>query len=100
MSLFSVSFIVDADRGRFGRPRFLGVQPMLELHPEAETAEDRGQEARAIAPPPPRERQQTFHVHRCPVCGKVHQVNAARHGVAYGRQLTCCCACELRAGRW
>jgi hypothetical protein len=96
MSLFSVSFMVDADRGR---PCFLGVQPMLELHPEAETAEDRGQEADANAPPP-LERPQTFYVHRCPVCGKVHQVNAARHSVAYGRQLTCCCACELRVGRW
>jgi hypothetical protein len=100
MSLFSASFMVDADRGRLGRPCFLGVQHMRELHPEAETVEDSGQEADAIAPLPPLDRQQTFHVHRCPVCGKVHQVNAARHSVAYGRQLTCCCACELRAGRW
>jgi hypothetical protein len=33
-------------------------------------------------------------IHVCPVCGKSHAVNAARHSVAWGRQLTCSCECE------
>lgn len=35
-------------------------------------------------------------LHRCPVCRQLHEVNEARHSVAYGRQLTCSCECEIR----
>jgi hypothetical protein len=33
-------------------------------------------------------------LHVCPVCGKTHAVAPARQLVAWGRQLTCSCACE------
>lgn len=42
-----------------------------------------------------KEREITY-LHECPVCGKGHRVNAVRHALAYGRQLTCCCECESR----
>jgi transcription elongation factor Elf1 len=96
MWLLSVSFIDDPDRGCLGRPPFLGKQPILKLHPEAEGAQEMGQDPPAIAPPPPHKRQQVFHTYRCPVCGKEHQVNPARHNVGWGRQLTCSCACEIQ----
>lgn len=38
----------------------------------------------------------SLHAHCCPVCEKVHLVNQARHSVAYGKQLTCCCECEAQ----
>ena len=37
-----------------------------------------------------------MHAHRCPVCDKMHLVNPVRHNFAYGRQLTCCCECEVQ----
>lgn len=37
-----------------------------------------------------------MHAHRCPVCDKSHLVNQVRHSLAYGRQLTCCCECEVQ----
>lgn len=37
-----------------------------------------------------------MHVHRCPVCDKKHLVNQVRHSFAYGKQLTCCCECEVQ----
>jgi ribosomal protein L32 len=37
--------------------------------------------------------------HVCPVCGKSHAVNAARHSVAWGRQFTCSCECESERRR-
>ncbi len=33
-------------------------------------------------------------LHRCPVCGTVHEVSAARAQFAYGRQLACSPDCE------
>ena len=33
-------------------------------------------------------------LHVCPVCGKTHAVTPARQSLAWGRQLSCCCACE------
>ena len=33
-------------------------------------------------------------LHRCPVCGTVHEVSAARAQFAYGRQLACGPDCE------
>lgn len=39
--------------------------------------------------------------HRCPICEKRHWVNQARHSVAWGRQFTCSCECEVRQRiRW
>lgn len=38
-------------------------------------------------------------VHVCPVCGKSHAVNPARHSVAWGRQFTCSCDCEAERRR-
>ncbi len=38
-------------------------------------------------------------IHVCPVCGKSHAVNAARHSVACGRQFTCSCECESERRR-
>lgn len=38
-------------------------------------------------------------IHVCPVCGKSHAVNAARHSVAWGRQFTCSCECEAERRR-
>ena len=38
-------------------------------------------------------------VHVCPVCGKSHTVNQARHSVAWGRQFTCSCECESERRR-
>lgn len=38
-------------------------------------------------------------LHVCPVCGKTHAVNPARHSVAWGRQLTCSCGCESERRR-
>ena len=37
--------------------------------------------------------------HVCPVCGKTHAVNPARHSVSWGRQLTCSCDCEAERRR-
>lgn len=37
-----------------------------------------------------------MHAHHCPVCDKKHLVNPVRHSLAYGRQLTCCCECEVQ----
>jgi hypothetical protein len=37
--------------------------------------------------------------HVCPVCGKMHAVNPARHSVSWGRQLTCSCVCEAERRR-
>ena len=46
-------------------------------------------------------RSNITHLHECPVCGKGHRVNAARHAVSYGRQLTCSCDCEgQKRRRW
>lgn len=38
-------------------------------------------------------------VHVCPVCGKAHAVNPARHSVAWGRQFTCSTECESERRR-
>ena len=38
-------------------------------------------------------------LHICPVCGKSHTETAARLSVAWGRRLTCSCACELEHRR-
>jgi hypothetical protein len=38
-------------------------------------------------------------LHICPVCGKPHTVTEARQSVAWGRQLTCSCACEVERRR-
>jgi hypothetical protein len=37
--------------------------------------------------------------HRCPVCGALHQVNAARARLAYGRPYTCSFECESKRRR-
>jgi len=37
--------------------------------------------------------------HVCPVCGKAHAVTPAYQSVAWGRQLSCCCACEVEYRR-
>lgn len=38
-------------------------------------------------------------LHRCPVCGTVHEVSAARAQFAYGRQLACGPHCEAERRR-
>jgi hypothetical protein len=38
-------------------------------------------------------------IHICPVCGKAHSVNPARHSVAWGRQFTCSTECESERRR-
>src|SRR5450759_2902296 len=38
-------------------------------------------------------------LHRCPVCGTVHEVSAARARFAYGRQLACSPDCEAERRR-
>jgi len=47
----------------------------------------------------PSDNEQKMIVHVCPVCGKPHAVNAARHSVAWGRQFTCHTACESERRR-
>lgn len=43
----------------------------------------------------------SMHPHQCPICGKWHWVNQARHSVAWGRQYTCGRECEVRRRmRW
>lgn len=39
-------------------------------------------------------RRDELYPYLCPTCGKEHWVNAARHNLAYGRQLTCGYDCE------
>lgn len=46
--------------------------------------------------PAPNRPRDGMHAHRCPVCDKMHLVNPVRHSFAYGRQLTCCCECEVQ----
>lgn len=36
------------------------------------------------------------HAHTCPVCQRLHQVNAAMHALSYGKPYTCSLACELK----
>ena len=38
-------------------------------------------------------------LHRCPVCGTVHEVSAVRAQFAYGRQLACSPDCEAQRRR-
>lgn len=44
----------------------------------------------------PNQPRDSMHAHRCPVCDQMHLVNPVRHSLAYGRQLTCCCECEVQ----
>lgn len=43
--------------------------------------------------------QNAMFPHQCPICGKGHWVNAARHSVAWGKQFTCSRECEIRRRR-
>ena len=47
----------------------------------------------------PSDREGKIVIHICPVCGKSHTVNQARHSVAWGRQFTCSCDCEAERRR-
>jgi hypothetical protein len=47
----------------------------------------------------PSDNEAKMRVHVCPVCGKAHAVNQARHSVAWGRQFTCSCECESERRR-
>jgi hypothetical protein len=96
MWLLSVSFIDDAERRCLGRPLMLDMPPRFDLGPAVEDLTGRQFDAAAVTVPPARETLSARHVYRCPVCGTAHEVNEARHRVAYGRQLTCSCACEIR----
>jgi hypothetical protein len=100
MRLLSVSFLYDMERGSLGHPRFLGAPSMLNLEQHPDTAPHHAPKAPAATTAPAGEPQPVAYRHCCPVCGTVHWVNAARHSVAYGKQLTCCCECEVRSGRW
>ena len=42
----------------------------------------------------PNKRHEITYFHECPVCGKGHRVDQARHAMAYCRQLTCSTECE------
>jgi hypothetical protein len=57
------------------------------------------QDSAAISLPVSNSQREGLYVYRCPVCGKEHLVNQARHNTAYGRQLTCSCECEVRRRR-
>lgn len=37
-----------------------------------------------------------YHAHTCPICQRVHQVNAAMHAHCYGKHYSCSLACELK----
>jgi hypothetical protein len=44
--------------------------------------------------PLPDKRREITYMHECPVCGKGHRGNQARHAKAYGRKLACSIECE------
>jgi hypothetical protein len=96
---YALSFMDDVDRGRLGRPLFfLDMAPMLNPDPNPDMTRDRAPAAAAIeaVTPPPDARDPECHLHRCPICMNEHAVNEARHRLAYGRQLTCSCKCEIQ----
>lgn len=99
MWLFSLSFIDDSDHGRLGRPLFfLEMEPMLKIGPEPNNIRNRRPITSAVeaAAPLPDGREPTCYMYRCPTCMKEHAVNEVRHRLAYGRQLTCSCNCEIQ----
>jgi hypothetical protein len=90
--------------GRLGCPSILGRSQVLEIFPETDCmnstdAEEPWQVASDVTAATRtlwKEQQENLHVYRCPTCEKKHLVNEARHRLAYGRQLTCSCVCEVQ----
>jgi hypothetical protein len=77
------------------------VQMSRKVIRQPETAEssdaskaDHGRRVKTVdCPESGRTRQ---HVHLCPICGKRHLVNEARHRVSYGKQYSCSSECEAK----
>ena len=96
--------IFEENIGRLESPPILGKPRLLAPYPEAdrmsnEDTREHGQDAPDTAETsllPSRRKLNGLYLHLCPICGTEHRVNEARHRVAYGRQLTCSCECEVQ----
>jgi hypothetical protein len=95
--------ILEPNVGRLGSPSFLTERQWPGLF--AETAgmsgaldQEPGREAfdSESSPTLANGTRENLYRHRCPTCMQEHVVNEVRHRLAYGRQLTCSCKCEIQ----